>query len=128
MAQNAAHCESNGNGNSHAAGMLTDEAAFGYPRDFLENKFVYLVVSPRAGGLSIGVNLNPVLKCNLNCLYCEVSRSEPPRAERLDIDKMAAELSATLALAYSGSLGQLPRYASLPAELLELRHVALSGD
>ena len=33
--------------------------AFGYPRDFLDNRFVYTVISPRARGLSLGLNVNP---------------------------------------------------------------------
>src|SRR5689334_5628419 len=35
--------------------LASDELAFGYPRNFLDNQFVYTVISPRAGGLSIGV-------------------------------------------------------------------------
>ena len=33
--------------------------ASGCPRDFLDNRFVYVVVSARARGLSIGLNINP---------------------------------------------------------------------
>src|SRR5260370_37244718 len=42
------------------------ETAFGCPRDGLENRFVYIVISPRARGLSIGVNLNPDQRCNFD--------------------------------------------------------------
>ena len=107
---------------------FTHEVAFGYPRDFLENLFVYLVISPRANGLSIGVNLNPVVNCNLDCLYCEVDRAQPSPAEGLDLDRMVMELRETLELARGGWLRQWPRYAKLPPELLQVRHVALSGD
>jgi wyosine [tRNA(Phe)-imidazoG37] synthetase (radical SAM superfamily) len=69
-----------------------------------------------------------VVKCNFNCLYCEVDRHQPARAERLDIDCMAIELRQTLELARGGWLRQWPRYAKLPQELLQVRHVALSGD
>lgn len=118
----------NGNGHAPVESALTHEVAFGYPRDFLENKFVYLVISPRANGLSIGLNLNPVVKCNLNCLYCEVDRHQPAHDPGLDVDRMVIELRETLELAQGGWLRQWPRYAKLPAELLEVRHVALSGD
>src|SRR6516165_3829290 len=94
----------NENGHAPAFLTMTPEAAFEYPRDFLENKFVYLVISPRARGLSVGVNLNPSLKCNLHCLYCEVDLARPARAACLDIERMAAELSQTLELAYYGQL------------------------
>src|SRR5215472_958327 len=107
---------------------VPNEAAFEYPRDFLDNRYVYLVISPRARGLSVGINLNPVVHCNLNCLYCEVDRALPARAAHLDVDGMACELSETLLLAYEGRLRQMPRYARLPEQLLEVRHVALSGD
>ena len=116
----------NGNGPAHAA--LTHEVAFGYPRDFLENKFVYLVISPRANGLSIGLNLNPVVKCNLHCLYCEVDRTQSANDSPFDLHRMVIELGQTLELVQGGWLRQWPRYANLPAELREIRHVALSGD
>lgn len=105
-----------------------DEEAFGNPRDFLKNQFVYLVISPRAKGLSIGVNVNPAARCNFNCMYCEVDRSQPARAAEFDVDRMMDELRETLQLAQGGHLHQQPRYAGLPPELLRVRHVALSGD
>lgn len=117
-----------GNGCEPLRAAVTDEAAFGYPRDFLGNQFVYLVISPRAGGLSIGVNVNPMAKCTFQCLYCEVDRNQPARAPRLDVGRMAAELDATLGLAYAGRLRQWPRYAKLPDALLQVRHVTVSGD
>jgi wyosine [tRNA(Phe)-imidazoG37] synthetase (radical SAM superfamily) len=102
------------------------ETAFGAPRDFLENRFVYAVVSPRARGLSVGVNMNPDKSCNFSCVYCEVHRNGEVR--QLDVETMAAELRKTLALVRAGRLRDRPWYHSLPDELLQLRHVALSGD
>ena len=49
---------------------LVREAAFDRPSDFLDNRFVYAVISSRAHGLSLGVNLNPDKLCNYDCLYC----------------------------------------------------------
>lgn len=102
--------------------------AFGAPRDFLGNRFVYAVVSPRARGLSLGVNLNPDQQCNFDCAYCEVDRHLRPRETVLDVDAMACELERTLALVQSSEFAQLPGFAGLPAELLKLRQVNLSGD
>jgi wyosine [tRNA(Phe)-imidazoG37] synthetase (radical SAM superfamily) len=102
--------------------------AFAQPRDFLENRFVYLTISPRARGLSIGVNLNPDRKCNFDCIYCEVDRTAPVTDAEIDCDVAAAELEQTLRLIQSGSLRLLRPYHNLPQNLLELRHVALSGD
>lgn len=103
------------------------ETAFGSPRDFLDNQFVYAVVSARARGLSVGVNMNPDKNCNFRCVYCEVHRNGDPRSE-LDVEVMASELKKTLALVRAGRLRERPWYHSLPDELLQLRHVALSGD
>jgi wyosine [tRNA(Phe)-imidazoG37] synthetase (radical SAM superfamily) len=103
------------------------ETAFGSPRDFLDNQFVYAVVSARARGLSIGVNMNPEKRCNFRCVYCEVHRNgDPPR--QLDVELMESELRKTLEFVQSGRLRERPWYRSLPDDLLQLRHVALSGD
>ena len=104
------------------------ETAFGAPRDFLDNRFVYVVISPRARGLSVGINMNPDKLCNFDCLYCEVQRNLPPRETHLDVDVMAAELQRTLDLVRSGELRRRAPYRGLPEELLQLKHVALSGD
>src|SRR5690349_1030999 len=107
---------------------ITPETAYGSPRNFLGNRFVYAVISPRARGLSIGVNFNPDKQCNFDCVYCEVDRASPARHPSLDVDVMSAELRRTLRLVQDGTLQTLPPYRSLPAELLQLRHVTLSGD
>lgn len=103
-------------------------SAFGCPRDFLGNKFVYVVVSARARGLSIGVNMNPDRRCNFDCVYCEVNRGSLPATQTLDADAMADELQRTLAFVHSGALQSIEQYRHVPRELLALRHVALSGD
>jgi wyosine [tRNA(Phe)-imidazoG37] synthetase (radical SAM superfamily) len=102
--------------------------AFGCPREFLNNRFVYVVISSRARGLSIGVNLNPDKACNFDCAYCEVNRDAPSSEPALDVEVMANELQHTLALAQAGQLRTLPACRKVPEELLQLRHVTLSGD
>ena len=104
------------------------ETAFGSPRDFLDNRFVYVVVSPRARGLSVGINMCPDKNCNFHCVYCEVQRNGEPREKCLEVEVMAAELKQTLAYVRGGRLRERPWYRNLPDELLQLRHVALSGD
>ena len=108
--------------------MPTRETAFDRPRDFLGNRFVYAVISSRAGGLALGVNMNPDKRCNFDCAYCEVDRRVPPRETELDVDVMAQELRKTIAFIRSGRLVAHPAYHTLPAELLQLRQVAMSGD
>ena len=104
------------------------ETAFGYSRNFLHNRFVYVVISPRAHGLSVGINLNPDKRCNFDCVYCEVNRDVPPREQDLDVPVMVRELQHTLGLIRDGRLHGVPGLHGLSDELLELRHVTLSGD
>jgi wyosine [tRNA(Phe)-imidazoG37] synthetase (radical SAM superfamily) len=106
----------------------SQETAFGSPRDFLDNRFVYAVVSARARGLSVGVNMCPDKNCNFKCVYCEVHRNGAVPAEPLDVDVLAAELKKTLIYVRAGRLRERPWYRTLPDDLLQLRHVALSGD
>lgn len=103
-------------------------SVFGHPRDFLDNRFIYLLISPRARGLCIGVNMNPDKFCNFDCVYCEVNRDVPPSDRDLDIGVMAAELDKTLFMVSSGEICHRLPYGRLNSELLKLRHVVLSGD
>src|ERR1043165_10260729 len=98
---NASHC-SNGvslrtesNGQLEPRARVPVETAFGHAMDFLGNRFVYVVVSPRARGLSIGVNMNPDRKCNFQCVYCEVNQRLPVSESQLDAHVMVAELQKT---------------------------------
>lgn len=86
------------------------------------------MVSARARGLSVGVNLNPDKFCNFDCQYCEVDRTMPAPKTRLDVRIMTTELRATLTRVIQGQLRDRPWYQAIPSELLQLQHVALSGD
>ena len=86
-------------------------------REFLGQSLVYCVVSQRARGLSIGVNMNPDGLCNFDCVYCEV-----------DVPRMRAELDHLLDKAITGRLRELAPFHATPGELLVLKEVALSGD
>jgi wyosine [tRNA(Phe)-imidazoG37] synthetase (radical SAM superfamily) len=48
--------------------------------------------------------------------------------ELVDVEQMAAELKKTLTFVRTGRLRERPWYRGLPDELLQLKHVALSGD
>src|ERR1051325_1910624 len=96
-------------------------SAFGYPRDFLGHHFVYIAISPRARGLSVGLNLTPDKLCNFDCAYCEVDWRIPDKSLTLDLGALSGELETTLALVSSGRLQDLPLYSRLPADLLRLR-------
>jgi wyosine [tRNA(Phe)-imidazoG37] synthetase (radical SAM superfamily) len=102
--------------------------AFGRPRGFLGNRFVYVVISQRAHGLSVGINFNPDKRCNFNCAYCEVNRDVKGGDARVDLARLATELEELLHLTCQHRLRELPYFRTVPDELLELKSVALSGD
>jgi wyosine [tRNA(Phe)-imidazoG37] synthetase (radical SAM superfamily) len=107
--------------------MRPGGAPFQQPRNFLDNRYVYTVISPRAGGLSVGINLNPTKHCNFDCIYCEVDRRDAgPIDEPVDLSVMTTELETTLKHVPGGELRA--NFPSVPVGLLQLRHVALSGD
>jgi wyosine [tRNA(Phe)-imidazoG37] synthetase (radical SAM superfamily) len=71
-------------------------------RDVSGMKYVYPVVSRRAGGVSIGINLNINNACNWRCLYCQVpnlTRGTPPP---IALDVLEAELRSFLTYALHG--------------------------
>ena len=103
-------------------------AAFGQPRKSLNHRYVYAVISQRANGLSIGINLNPDKRCNFDCVYCEINRDSPGADPKVDPAALGAELERVLGQVYSNKFRDLPGFGGLPPELLELKEVALSGD
>lgn len=111
-----------------SAELSARAAAFGHPRDYLGHRHVYTVISQRARGLSLGINLNPDQHCNFDCVYCEINRDRPGLAKRLDLKVMTAELKEMLGMVSQRRLREIPWFQKLPEELLELREVALSGD
>ena len=99
-----------------------------HPRSFEQNRYVYPVVSRRAGGVSIGVNLNLDKVCNFDCIYCQVDRTETAEKEFLEIQGLQQELDATVELVASGRIYEHPKFAETPASLRRLNDIALSGD
>ena len=117
--------------NAHAAVPVVASArasAPGVMRQFFNNRFVYSVLSQRARGLSIGINMNPDARCNFNCVYCEVNRNVARRDTEVDVDVLVGELEKMLRLVHEDKLHALPPYERTPRELLQLKEVALSGD
>jgi wyosine [tRNA(Phe)-imidazoG37] synthetase (radical SAM superfamily) len=104
------------------------QGPFGLPRNSLNNRFVYAVISQRARGLSIGINLNPDKRCNFDCAYCEVNRDTPGRDRKVDLNVMAEELEKLLKLVQEKRMRELPGFRNMPEELLDLKEVALSGN
>ena len=104
-----------------------------HPREFEENLYVYPVLSRRAGGISIGVNLNLDLLCNFDCIYCQVMR--PPKtqlqahkSEAVDVARLAVELDWMVDWVASGRIWQGPQFAAAPLLLRRLNDIAFCGD
>lgn len=99
-----------------------------HERTFGTFRFVYPVVSRRAGGISIGVNLNPDKICNFDCVYCQVDRREMGSRTFVEATRLRQELHEAVRLVRSGELFSQPRFAGTPEGLRQLRDIAFSGD
>jgi wyosine [tRNA(Phe)-imidazoG37] synthetase (radical SAM superfamily) len=110
------------------SGAGSIEAFRSHPREWEQNLYVYPVLSRRARGLSVGINLSPHKACNMDCVYCQVDRDTPPRVRTVDLDVMERELRGLLGRAVSGALFRGEPFASAPDHLHRLADVAFSGD
>jgi wyosine [tRNA(Phe)-imidazoG37] synthetase (radical SAM superfamily) len=97
-------------------------------RDLDQNRYIYAVVSRRARGLSIGVNLNPDKVCNFDCPYCQVDRTTPGGPSTVDVAALSAELDDLLGRVVAGTLWTHPLFATTPAELRRVVDIAFAGD
>ncbi len=100
-----------------------------HSRLFPGYRAAYPVVSRRAQGVSLGINLNPDGFCNFRCVYCQVPRHEldhevadPP------LDLVLEEIDRLHGEAASGRLFASERLSATPPELRTLRDISLSGD
>ena len=99
-----------------------------HPRLYRENRYVYPVLSRRAHGISIGINLNPDKICNFDCIYCQVDREVAPVVKDVDEARLFDELRDTLRQAKSGSLFERDEFKSLGPAEREIRDVTFAGD
>lgn len=95
-----------------------------HSRDSAGMTYVYPVVSRRAGGVSVGINLNVNNACNWACLYCQVpnlTRGGPPP---VDLDLLENELKRFL---HDATVGDF-LVKNAPPEARRLVDVAFSGN
>jgi wyosine [tRNA(Phe)-imidazoG37] synthetase (radical SAM superfamily) len=95
-----------------------------HSRDTAGFTYVYPVVSRRAGGVSVGINLNPNNACNWRCVYCQVPNLVRGAAPDLDLAQLEAELAAQLEDIVSGDF--MPQH--VPEGMRRLNDIALSGN
>ncbi|MBX3631170.1 MAG: radical SAM protein [Nitrosomonas sp.] len=95
-----------------------------HSRDTAGLTYVYPVISRRAGGVSIGINLNPNNACNWRCIYCQVPDLKRGAAPPVDLHKLEAELREFLTELICGRFMQ----EQVPPEARHIRDIALSGN
>ncbi len=88
-------------------------------------KYVYPVISRRAGGLSIGINLNTNNACNWRCIYCQVSGLQLGTAPEIDLKMLEQELRNFLNDVLQGDF-----YVqhNIPPRDRSIRDIASSGN
>ena len=86
--------------------------------------YVYPVVSRRAGGVSVGVNLNPNNACNWACVYCQVPGLQRGTAPAIDLPQLERELRTLLDAILHGDFMQ----TRVPEGARRLNDIALSGN
>jgi wyosine [tRNA(Phe)-imidazoG37] synthetase (radical SAM superfamily) len=95
-----------------------------HSRELSGLKYIYSVISRRAGGLSIGVNLNVNNACNWQCIYCEIpnlTRGSPPPIE---LDVLEDELRFFLHEIIHGDFME----KNVAIEDRHLKDIAFSGN
>jgi len=97
---------------------------YDHDRDSAGMTYVYPVISRRAGGVSVGINLNTNNACNWRCIYCQVPDLKRGSAPEVDLEKLAGELRSFLRELLQGDFMQ----RRVPAEARRLNDIALSGN
>ncbi|MDP3280908.1 MAG: radical SAM protein [Nitrosomonas sp.] len=95
-----------------------------HSRDSAGLTYVYPVISRRAGGVSIGINLNPNNACNWRCVYCQVPDLKRGSAPRIDLNKLERELRSFLHELVDGDFMQ----KHVPPEVRKIHDIAISGN
>lgn len=110
--------------NQMGAGRVLPLSVLDHDRNASGMRYVYPVVSRRAGGVSVGINLNVNNACNWACVYCQVpglTRGGPPP---VDVEVLADEFSRLLDDVLVGDfLAQ-----RVPEGMRRLADVAFSGN
>lgn len=99
-------------------------SVFNHDRDSAALRYIYPVVSRRAGGISVGVNLNPNNACNWRCIYCQVPDLRRGTAPQIDLAMLENELRGFLNELLHGDfmLNRIPEGAR------RINDIALSGN
>ena len=95
-----------------------------HDRDLAGLTYVYPVLSRRAGGVSVGINLNPNNACIWHCAYCQVPGLVRGAAPAIDLVQLERELAGFLEALVHGDYMQM----HVPEGLRAVRDIAFSGN
>lgn len=104
--------------------MKTTLTPANHDRDAVGMTYVYPVVSRRAGGVSVGINLNPNNACNWACVYCQVPNLIRGTAPPIKLPQLETELRTMLTDILHGDFMQ----TRVPEDARRLNDIALSGN
>lgn len=93
-------------------------------RNVVNMTYVYPVVSRRAGGVSIGINLNVNSACNWRCIYCQVPNLTRGGPHPIDLNLLETELDKMLQEVTSGHF--MAEYVD--EKNRQLQDIAFSGN
>jgi len=96
-----------------------------HSRDIAGLKYVYPVISRRAGGLSIGINFNTNNACNWRCVYCQVPDLVRGAAPEIDLKILEQELRFFLKQVLEGNF--YLKY-EVPIQNRVIKDIAISGN
>jgi wyosine [tRNA(Phe)-imidazoG37] synthetase (radical SAM superfamily) len=96
-----------------------------HDRDVAGLKYVYPVLSRRAGGLSIGINFNTNNACNWRCIYCQVPGLKIGAAPEMDFQLLEDELRFFLENVLKGDFYE--RF-QIPDDNRVIKDIAISGN
>ncbi len=96
-----------------------------HDRDTAGLKYIYPVMSRRAGGLSIGVNFNPNNACNWRCIYCQVPNLQRGNAPEMDFAQLEHELRSFLRDVLHGNFFDT---FNVPTNQRVIKDIAISGN
>lgn len=95
-----------------------------HSRDSAGLHYVYPVVSRRAGGVSVGINLNTNNACNWRCVYCQVPGLKLGTAPAIDLELLEKELRGFLYELLHGDFMQ----QRVAEDARRINDIALSGN
>jgi len=102
----------------------TKLSTINHDRDSAALRYIYPVVSRRADGVSVGINLNPNNACNWRCIYCQVPNLTRGTAPPVDLSVLENELRGFINELLHGDFMQ----NRVPEGMRRISDIALSGN